>query len=85
MNLVERIREWRKDPCSFMRSLIDPETDKPFELYPSQEVFFNKSLTLTPDGRLPYPELVYSGPKKSGKTAIAAMVQLYVILVLSKV
>src|SRR4051812_28227096 len=83
MNLIDRIREWRKDPCSFMRSLVDPETDKRFELYPAQEIFFTKALTLPPDGRLPSPEFVYSAPKKSGKTAIAAMVQLYVILVLA--
>src|SRR5437899_7217073 len=35
-----------------------------------------------PDGTLPYSELVYSAPKKSGKTATAAMVVLYVVTVL---
>jgi hypothetical protein len=41
-----------------------------------------RSNRLDPDGRLLYPELLYSCPKKSGKTAFAAMVVLYVVLVL---
>ena len=41
-----------------------------------------EALTLTPDGRLPYPELVFSAPKKSGKTATAALATLYVTVVL---
>ena len=37
---------------------------------------------IAPDERLPYSELVYSAPKRSGKTALAAMIVLYVIIVL---
>src|SRR5439155_8631643 len=33
-------------------------------------------------GRVRYPELVFSAPKKSGKTTLAAMVVIYVIVVL---
>jgi hypothetical protein len=35
------------------------------------------------DGRLLYPGLLYSAPKKSGKTAFAAMLTLYTIVVLA--
>jgi len=78
-----RAARWKKDPVSFIREvLVDPETGRPFELYTAQEAFFRKALTLKPDGRLPYPELVYSCPKKSGKTATAAMYVIYIVVVL---
>src|SRR5439155_7051942 len=68
---------------AFIREVLrDPETGAPFVLYPAQERFLRKALTLTPDGRLRYPELLYAAPKKSGKTATAAMIVLYVVIVL---
>jgi phage terminase large subunit-like protein len=77
------LTRWRADPVAFVREvLVDPETGQPFVLYPAQERFLREALTLTPDGRLRYPELVYGAPKKSGKTALAAFIVLYVILVL---
>jgi hypothetical protein len=77
------LTRWRADPVAFVREvLVDPETGLPFVLYPSQERFLREALTLTADGRLPYPELVYGAPKKSGKTALAAMVTIYVVVVL---
>src|SRR5207249_6493874 len=70
-------------PLEFIREvLVDPETGQPFVLYPAQERFLREALTLTPDGRLPYPELVFSAPKKSGKTATAAMIMIFVIVIL---
>ena len=62
--------------------LIDPETGEPFALNRAERRFLKKAFALTKDGRLRYPELVYSAPKKSGKTGFAAMVMLYVVLVL---
>jgi phage terminase large subunit-like protein len=75
---------WKPDPCAFFEDgvIVDPETSRPFVLYPAEKLFLRHALTLTADGRLPYPELVFSAPKKSGKTALAAMIVLYVILVL---
>jgi hypothetical protein len=74
-----------RDPVAFIQSvLIDPETGKPFELYPPQERFLREAFTLGPDGRFLYPELVYSAPKKSGKTATAAMIALYVVVCLGR-
>ena len=78
-----RFNRWKRDPASFIKeALIDPETGKPFELYPAQVRFLREALTPLPDGRLAFPELLYSCPKKSGKTALAAMATLYVIVCL---
>jgi hypothetical protein len=77
------IARWRADPVAFVHeALRDPETGEPFVLYPAQEVFLREAFTAGPDGRLRYPELLYACPKKSGKTATAAMAMLYVVVVL---
>src|SRR5438552_9745557 len=80
---MNSFRRWRRDPILFIGEVLrDPDNDgKPFILYPEEELFLRESLTPT-DGRLPYPELVYSCPKKSGKTTLAGMSMLYVIPVL---
>lgn len=73
---------WKTDPVVFIEdALVNPETGKPFILYPEQEVFIRRAFTLTPDGSLPYPEILFSAPKKSGKTALGAMACLYVVVV----
>lgn len=70
-------------PVEFIEQfLIDPETGAPFVLNRAQRRFVVRAFTLTPDGRLKYPELLFSAPKKSGKTGLAAMLVLYVVLVL---
>jgi hypothetical protein len=72
--LAKRAAKWKGDPVLFIREVLrDPETGKRFELYPAQARFLREALTPTSDGRLPFPEFVFSGPKKSGKTATAAM------------
>jgi hypothetical protein len=74
LNLVR----WKRDPVSFIREvLVNPESGEPFELYQQQIVFLRTALTIKPDGRLAYPELVFAAPKKSGKTALAAFVAIY--------
>jgi phage terminase large subunit-like protein len=79
----EAPERYLRDPIAFITEvLVNPETGRPFELYPAQELWLREALTLMPDGTLPYSELVYSAPKKSGKTASAAMVVLYVVTVL---
>jgi phage terminase large subunit-like protein len=77
------ITKWKADPVAFIREvLINPETSKPFELYPAQIEFIRRAFTATADGRLPFAEMVFSAPKKSGKTALAAMATLYVVVAL---
>ncbi len=75
---------WQADPVAFITDVLRNPEDKgkPFVLYPAQERFLREALTPGADGRLPYPELVYGCPKKSGKTATAAMIVLYIVLVL---
>ncbi len=73
---------WRADPVSFIESLIDPETGKPFRLLEAEVTFLEHALQLDEHGRLKHPELVFAAIKKSGKTAFAAMITLYVVLVL---
>jgi phage terminase large subunit-like protein len=60
--------------------LVNPETRRPFVLTGAQRLFLRHAFELTTDGRLRYPELVFSAPKKSGKTAFAAMLTLYVVV-----
>jgi Phage Terminase len=74
---------WVSDPCLFTREvLIDPVTGQPFILYPAEEKFLREVFRRTPDGRLAYPEAVFSAPKKSGKSTLAAMAMLYAVVVL---
>lgn len=80
---ADLIARWRRDPVAFIAEAVrNPETGQPFTLYPAEEAFLREGLRLTPDGRLPYAELVYSAPKKSGKTTLAAIVLIYVTTVL---
>ncbi len=81
--LADEIERWRRRPDAFVGEVLrDPETREPFKLYPAEERFLREGLTLTADGRLPFPELTFSGPKKTGKTGFAAMGLIYVVVVL---
>jgi phage terminase large subunit-like protein len=77
------IARWKRDPVAFIRqALVNPETNTPFELYPDEQRFIRKAFTVTAAGALPFAEILFSAPKKSGKTALAAMLTIYVICVL---
>lgn len=76
------VARWR-DPAVFIReALINPETGAPFVLTGAERRFLLHAFELTSDGRAKYPELIFSAPKKSGKTALGAMCLLYVVVVL---
>jgi hypothetical protein len=60
--------------------LRNPETGQPFELLPAEIAFLEHAFELEADGSARYPELVYSAPKKSGKTAWAAILTLVIVL-----
>jgi Phage Terminase len=71
------------DPVQFIEgTLVDPETGEYFVLTEAEKCFLRHAFILNSDLRLKYPELVFSGPKKSGKTALAAMVMIYVVRIL---
>ena len=57
----------------------DPETGKPFVLSDAERQFLQLAFTLNENGRL-YPEMVFGAIKKSGKTTLAAIIMLTMIL-----
>jgi phage terminase large subunit-like protein len=73
MNNLPDVVEWAQSEAGF----YIPETKAPIQLAPHQADILRHILTPGDDGRLPYSEVVYSCPKKSGKTTIAALVMEY--------
>ena len=74
---------WKHNPLAFItEALVDPETGRPFVLYPGEARFICEAFTPTPAGKLPYAEILFSAPKKSGKTALAALCAVYTIVCL---
>ncbi len=75
------LRRWRADPTSFIAEVLhDPETGKPFVLNDAELAFLVLAFLLDASGRLKHPELVFAAIKKSGKTGLAAMVLLVMVL-----
>jgi phage terminase large subunit-like protein len=75
------LARWRNDPAGFIEhALHDPQTGEPFVLLPAERQFLAHAFELNDDGRLRYSEWLYSCPKKSGKTTLAAIICLVVIL-----
>ena len=72
---------FRRDPIAFItHTLRDPETGKPFVLNDAECQFLQRAFSLNDDGKLTYPELLFGAPKKSGKTTLAGIVMLAMIL-----
>jgi hypothetical protein len=72
---------WRQHPIAFIeQALYDPETGQPFKLLPAERDFLTHAFKTDAYGRLLYPELIYSAPKKSGKTTLAALVVITVMV-----
>lgn len=79
----QRLARWKSDPVKFItEALINPETNKPFELYPAQVRFLREALVPLSDGALRFSEVLLGQPKKSGKTTLGALIVIYVIAVL---
>src|SRR5262245_8429877 len=75
------LARWRSSPASFIETaLINLETGKPFELLPAERAFLEHAFKTGESGKLLYPELLYSCPKKSGKTTFAAIFVLTLLL-----
>ncbi|MGA2313401.1 MAG: terminase TerL endonuclease subunit [Xanthobacteraceae bacterium] len=75
------LRRYRADPCAFIEEcLVNPETGKAYGLLEAERAFLRLAFRRRPDGRLLYPELIYSAIKKSGKTTFAAMFVITVIV-----
>jgi hypothetical protein len=71
----------RIDVVAWINTVVrDPETGRPFQLLPAEIAFLERAFQLDEEGRAIYPELVYSAPKKSGKTGFAAILTLVATL-----
>jgi phage terminase large subunit-like protein len=81
VNSLTTLARWRANPIAFVEEvLINPETKKPFALLEAEVMFLTHAFTTGADGRLLYPEQIYSCPKKSGKTTLAAIYVITIIL-----
>jgi hypothetical protein len=71
---LSSLASWRADPILFVEQVLhDPETKRPFVLLPAERSFLAHAFKVDESGRLLYPEQVYSAPKKSGKSTLAAL------------
>jgi phage terminase large subunit-like protein len=78
------LQRWRANPTSFVEEVLhDPETGRPFVLLEAERAFMRHAFALDSNGRLLYPELLYGAPKKSGKTTLAALIVLVMVLLRS--
>ena len=73
MSSLPDVVDWAQSAAGF----YIPETKAPIKLAPHQADILRHILKPGDDGRLPYSEVVFSCPKKSGKTTIAALVMEY--------
>jgi hypothetical protein len=75
------LERWRSDPAAFIEEVLcDPETGKPYKLLPAERAFIEHAFKTGADGRLLYPEQIYSCGKKGGKTHFNAMHLLTTVL-----
>ena len=71
---LQRREETRDVVAWIERHFYIGETESPIVLEPHQEAVLRYALTRNEDERLPFNTVIYSTPKKSGKTAIAGAV-----------
>jgi phage terminase large subunit-like protein len=75
------LRRWRRQPARFVEEVMHcPETSEPYRLMPAERRFLEHAFRTDASGRLLYPEQLFAAPKKSGKTAFAAMHMLTTVL-----
>ncbi len=65
------------DLVRFIDSFGIAEIGQPLILEPHQRQILGEAFRFDKDGRLPYRTIIYSAPKKSGKTAVNALVSLW--------
>ncbi len=72
---------WRADPATFVETVLhDPDTGAPFELLDCERRFVAEMFRTDDDGHLIFTDLIYSGPKKLGKTTFGAILTITVVL-----
>lgn len=66
---------FRRDPVRWAESnYYIEDTERPIVLQPHQKAFLRYCFTRDENGRFPFRTILYSAPKKSGKTAIAGLI-----------
>jgi hypothetical protein len=76
MTVLDRkaLARYRQDPAAFIgECLINPENGRPYTLLAAEVAFMAYAFRTGADGRLLFPDLVYSAIKKSGKTTFGAI------------
>ena len=77
------LARWRRDPVAFItEALINPQTERPFQLFGAERIFLKHAFTPTADGDLPYRDILWSCIKKSGKSTFGALCLLYTVICL---
>jgi len=67
-------------PVTFISKLVKKsELGKPFKLFPFQEKILELAFAFDEDGKLPYDTILFSCPKKSGKTTLNAALPLWFV------
>ena len=78
---VTALARYKQSPIAFIEHVLcDPETGRPFVLSEAERQFLQHAFTLNEDGKLTFPELVFGAIKKSGKTTLASIIMLTMIL-----
>lgn len=76
--MKRNINRYATDPVAFIDALVKKsELGKPFRLMPHQREILRLAFQFDVDGRLPYDTIMYSCPKKSGKTTENAALTLW--------
>lgn len=77
-DVLARMRRYRTDIVAFIDDcILRTEEGQPFRLADHQRKILRLAFRFSPDGKLAYVTIVYSAPKKSGKTCINAIVVLW--------
>jgi hypothetical protein len=80
MNNDDVFAGWRANPESFIECLIDPDTGKPFVLLQCERTFIANMFKFDADGKMLFPDLIYSAGKKTGKTIFGAILVITTIV-----
>ena len=76
--MTRRLNRYPRDPVAFIDDLVKKnELGQPFRLLDHQKEVLSRAFAFDGDGRLPYDTIIYSCPKKSGKTTINAAITLW--------
>jgi phage terminase large subunit-like protein len=76
--MTRRLNRYPRDPVAFIDDLVKKnELGQPFRLLGHQREILRLAFAFDSDGRLPYDTIIYSCPKKSGKTTLNAAVTLW--------